>query len=76
MPCHFEETWPLVLGLEENMTQQPPLPPGFPYRWCCDWGEDRFGIWAAFKVDGVRQGLRWVRPGVFVMGSPADEVGI
>jgi formylglycine-generating enzyme len=48
---------------------------GFPYTWVEDWGEDEAGLWAAFAVRGVRHALRWIPPGTFLMGSPADEAG-
>lgn len=43
--------------------------------WACAAGRDRFGLWAAFEVEGVRQRLRWIPPGRFWMGSPATEPG-
>jgi len=49
------------------------LPPIFPFPWACDWGEDRFGPWVAFRVKGVRQALRWVPPATFWMGAPDEE---
>ena len=49
------------------------LPPRFPFDWACDWSEDRFGPWVAFRFQGVRQCLRWVPPGRFSMGSPETE---
>lgn len=50
-----------------------PLPPVFPHRWACAYGEDEFGLWQAFEVKGVRQLLRWIPPGNFLMGSPEGE---
>jgi formylglycine-generating enzyme required for sulfatase activity len=50
-----------------------PLPPVFPHRWACAYGEDEFGLWEAFEVKGVRQVLRWIPPGEFWMGSPETE---
>jgi len=41
------------------------LPPRFPFDWACDWGEDRYGPWVAFRAAGVRQALRWVPTGSF-----------
>ncbi|MCI5211785.1 MAG: formylglycine-generating enzyme family protein [Candidatus Electrothrix sp. ATG2] len=42
-------------------------------------GRDRFGLWAEFVVEGkdgpVRQRMRWIPPGRFLMGSPEDEPG-
>ena len=49
------------------------LPAEFPVSWACDWGEDRYGLWMAFRYRGVRQCLRWIAPGEFLMGSPASE---
>ena len=43
--------------------------------WAVDWGHDPFGAWAAFEVGGVRQKMRWIPPGRFLMGSPEDEEG-
>jgi formylglycine-generating enzyme len=48
------------------------LPP-LPYSWTTGWGEDEFGIWAEYEVNGVVQRMRWILPGVFQMGSPDDE---
>ena len=50
-------------------------PPTFPYRWASDWGEDRRGLWVAFTYHDVRHAFRWIEPGTFMMGSPADEEG-
>ncbi len=43
--------------------------------WASDWGYDEFGAWASFTIAGVTQRLRWIEPGRFQMGSPADEPG-
>jgi formylglycine-generating enzyme required for sulfatase activity len=40
-----------------------------------DAGRDEYGDWAEFDYEGVRQRLRWIPPGRFLMGSPEDEVG-
>jgi formylglycine-generating enzyme required for sulfatase activity len=47
---------------------------------CPEWasaiGRDAFGLWAEFTIkDAVRQRLRWIPPGWFVMGSPPTEAG-
>ncbi len=56
------------------MTPRHPLsPPEFPAPWASDWGEDRYGLWMAFSYKNVRQAFRWMLPGSFLMGSPADE---
>ncbi|MGD9209460.1 MAG: formylglycine-generating enzyme family protein [Desulfobacteraceae bacterium] len=49
------------------------LPQTFPEPWACDWGQDSYGLWLGFKYKGVRQGLRWIPPGEFMMGSPESE---
>jgi formylglycine-generating enzyme required for sulfatase activity len=49
------------------------LPADFPAPWACDWGEDRYGLWMAFRYRGVKQCLRWIAPGEFLMGSPETE---
>ena len=43
--------------------------------WASAYGRDDVGVWAAFSVDGVTQRLRWIAPGVTVMGSPETETG-
>ena len=50
-------------------------PPAFPEPWAVDWGEDTYGLWMTFALDGVRQVFRWIRPGVFMMGASAGEGG-
>ncbi len=49
------------------------LPAKFPASWASDWGEDVYGLWMAFCYRGIRQQLRWIAPGAFIMGSPASE---
>ncbi len=51
------------------------LPRCMPPRWACEWGEDSCGVFCALDVHGVRQEMRWIPAGEFVMGSPTDEVG-
>ena len=43
--------------------------------WAREAGRDRFGLWASFEVEGVKQRLRWIPPGRFWMGSPESEEG-
>ncbi len=49
------------------------------FSWADAIGRDRFGLWAEFVVEGeegpVRQRMRWIPPGRFLMGSPEDEPG-
>ena len=41
--------------------------------WAGRHGVDPSGWWAEFEVKGVVQRMRWLPPGEFLMGSPADE---
>lgn len=52
-----------------------PNPPSddFPAPWAVAFGEDAMGLWQAFEIDGVRQVMRWIVPGRFMMGSPEEE---
>jgi len=43
--------------------------------WARAIGRDRFGLWAELFVKGVAYRMRWIPPGRFVMGPPADEPG-
>ena len=52
-----------------------PLVTGCPPEWASEWGQDRHGVFIAFTLGEVTQGLRWIPPGWFLMGSPADEAG-
>ncbi len=49
------------------------FPPTFPFAWAVDWGQDRYGLWQSFVIAGVRQQMRWIVPGKYLMGSPPDE---
>ena len=49
-------------------------PPQFPMPWASHWGEDAFGLWCGFTINGVMQKMRWIAPGEFIMGSPLGEV--
>jgi formylglycine-generating enzyme required for sulfatase activity len=52
---------------EEELLVWPP--------WAVDYGTDQYGAYATLEVGGVRQKLRWIPPGRFLMGSPDDEWG-
>ncbi|WP_372368117.1 formylglycine-generating enzyme family protein [Candidatus Uabimicrobium sp. HlEnr_7] len=41
--------------------------------WFSDWGQDEYGLWMAFTYKNVRQVMRWIRPGTFMIGSPETE---
>ncbi|MFV8753992.1 formylglycine-generating enzyme family protein [Nannocystaceae bacterium ST9] len=43
--------------------------------WAHAAGRDDYGLWAAFRVKGIEQRMRWISPGRFMMGSPESEVG-
>ncbi|WP_320043445.1 formylglycine-generating enzyme family protein [uncultured Desulfobacter sp.] len=36
-------------------------------------GMDEFGLWADIVCKDIRQKMRWIFPGAFLMGSPEDE---
>ncbi|MCI5147782.1 MAG: formylglycine-generating enzyme family protein [Candidatus Electrothrix sp. AR3] len=48
-------------------------PESFPDRWASEWGEDQHGLWMAFHFQELRYVLRWIEPGIFMMGSSEDE---
>lgn len=52
-----------------------PLMHGAPPDWASSWGQDRFGVFAGFALEGVEVRMRWIEGGRFVMGSPEDEEG-
>ena len=41
--------------------------------WATEIGRDTYGLWALFEVERVRQRLRWILPGRFLMGAPPEE---
>ncbi|MGE3536193.1 MAG: SUMF1/EgtB/PvdO family nonheme iron enzyme [Candidatus Tectimicrobiota bacterium] len=43
--------------------------------WASEMGRDEYGLWGMLEFKGVRQRLRWIPPGRFLMGSPLDEEG-
>ncbi len=43
--------------------------------WANDFGKDKYGLWAVLQYGDVEQRLRYIEPGKFLMGSPANEVG-
>ena len=51
----------------------PFLPSDFPASWASGWGQDRYGLWQSFTVQGVIQVMRWIPSGKFKMGSPEKE---
>jgi formylglycine-generating enzyme required for sulfatase activity len=60
--------------MRDSLTHHP-LDQGHAPSWASEWGEDVFGVFAGFEIDGVRHRFRWIPPGRFLMGSPEDEVG-
>jgi formylglycine-generating enzyme required for sulfatase activity len=57
----------------QALPSHPDEPTDFPAPWASDWGEDEYGLWMSFSYRGIRQALRWIPPGTFLMGSPEDE---
>jgi hypothetical protein len=57
----------------ENRSTESFWPLGQRPTWALEWGEDRHGLWCAFCVKGIRQRLRWIPPGEFLMGTPEEE---
>ena len=43
--------------------------------WATEIGRDTYGLWVMFEVKSVRQRMRWILPGRFLMGSPPEEAG-
>ncbi|MEZ5941099.1 MAG: formylglycine-generating enzyme family protein [Planctomycetaceae bacterium] len=43
--------------------------------WAVAHGNDQYGTYADFEVKNVKQRMRWVPAGRFIMGSPRDEPG-
>ena len=52
-----------------------PLATGCPPDWASGWGQDRQGVFVEFTLQEITQRLRWIPPGRFWMGSPAEEPG-
>ncbi len=48
-------------------------PPELPPAGAIAWGDDAYGLWIDVDLNGVVQRFRWIEPGEFMMGSPADE---
>ena len=42
-------------------------------RWASAMGRDKYGLWAEFEVKNVRQRMRWIPPGRFLMGSSEED---
>lgn len=62
--------------LQPDLTYPPEAqrwPPVFPPMCACAWGDDAYGLWIDVQIAGLLQRFRWIEPGEFVMGSPADE---
>ncbi len=52
-----------------------PLASGNPPAWARAWGQDRHGVFVELRVGTVKQRMRWIPPGTFMMGSPDSEAG-
>lgn len=44
------------------------LPEIFPEPWASDWGEDEYGLFMGFTLNGIQQMFRWIPPGSVLMG--------
>lgn len=56
--------------------------PGLAALWAYEWGQDRVGLWATFRIPPpfpyhfvITQKMRWIPPGKFWMGSLDREEG-
>ena len=52
-----------------------PLMGGNPPTWARGWGQDRYGVFVDLRIETIKQRMRWIPPGKFLMGSPESEVG-
>jgi formylglycine-generating enzyme required for sulfatase activity len=60
--------------MKDSLTSHP-LDQGHAPPWASEWGEDVFGVFAGFDLDGISHRFRWIPPGSFLMGSPEGEQG-
>ncbi len=73
-PRRREIEWDLLLTTDREILQlQAVQRMNFP--WASALGRDCYGLWSEFEIADVRQRLRWIPPGRFVMGSPEEESG-
>jgi formylglycine-generating enzyme required for sulfatase activity len=49
------------------------LPIFYPESWAHSYGQDDYGVWHGVYLGEIEQRFRWIPPGRFWMGSPADE---
>ncbi|WP_320170455.1 formylglycine-generating enzyme family protein [Maridesulfovibrio sp.] len=42
--------------------------------WAESYSFDQYGLYADLNILGVKQRMRWIQPGTFMMGSPKDEL--
>jgi formylglycine-generating enzyme required for sulfatase activity len=38
--------------------------------WASEWGVEKYGLYADMEVNGIKQRMRYISPGSFMMGSP------
>ena len=57
----------------KNQASRQLYPEQFPGSWASAWGEDRYGLWSAFEVNNIEQVMRWIPPGVFLMGDELQD---
>lgn len=41
--------------------------------WASDFGIDVYGYWAEINIEGITQRLRWIKPGIYMMGSTTEH---
>ncbi len=59
--------------LSQQEDRRPHAPPSIIAATNFETGEDMYGTWMRFEVKGVSHRMRWIAPGTFTMGSPANE---
>ena len=57
----------------KNQASRQLYPEQFPGSWASAWGEDSYGLWSAFEVNDIEQVMRWIPPGVFLMGDELQD---
>ncbi|KZN52566.1 formylglycine-generating enzyme family protein [Pseudoalteromonas luteoviolacea] len=66
----------LALSEFDNTKRWQLMPPKlFPAPWANEHGFDKYGLWQRFSVKGVSQTMRYITPGIFLMGSLKEELG-
>ena len=64
-----------VIGVTSSNDDESPVVSALSSGWAHEAGTDAHGHWADFEINGIRQRMRWIPSGTFMMGSPRDEEG-